>query len=145
MNTYCGAHCENCPSQQKCKGCTATGGSPFGGRCVAAEYIKLGGEEAYRQFKEQLREEVNALLASRGIGQVECLYELLGFYVNLAYTLPSGEQVKLLSDQNVYLGAQIEFADQGLCYGVVADAGFILLCSYGKDGSESELLLYQKR
>ena len=145
MNTYCGANCESCPSKESCKGCVATCGSPFGGRCVAAEYSKVGGLEAYRQFKQKLTEEVNALLAVEGLGAVDDLVELVGAYVNLAYTMPSGETVKLLNDKNIYLGAQIEFANLGVCYGVVADTGFILLCSYGKDGSEPELMVYRKR
>ena len=173
MNTYCGVNCENCPSKENCKGCVATCGSPFGGRCVAAEYCKAGGLEAYRQFKQKLTEEVNALLAAEGLGAVDDLVELVGAYVNLAYPMPSGdrssdvcssdlfelagayvnlayptpggETVKLLNDKNIYLGAQIEFADLGVCYGVIADTGFILLCSYSKDGLEPELLVYRKR
>ena len=145
MDTYCGANCESCPSKEGCKGCVATCGSPFGGRCVAAEYIKVGGLAAYRQFKQKLTEEVNALLAAEGLGTTENLFELTGAYVNLPYPTPSGETVKLLNDKNIYLGAQIEFADLGVCYGVVADTGFILLCSYGRDGSEPELLVYRKR
>ena len=145
MNTYCGANCESCPSKENCKGCVATCGSPFGGRCVAAEYIKVGGLEAYRQFRQKLTEEVNTLLAAEGLGAVDALFELVGAYVNLAYTMPSGETVKLLNDKNIYLGAQIEFANLGVCYGVVADTGFILLCSYSKDGAEPELMVYRKR
>lgn len=145
MNTYCGANCESCPSRENCKGCLATCGSPFGGRCVAAEYIKVGGPEAYRQFKQKLTEEVNTLLTAEGLGRTDDLYELVGAYVNLEYPMPSGNKVKLLDDKNVYLGAQIEFANLGICCGVVADAGFILICRYSKDGSEPELILYKKR
>ena len=145
MNTYCGANCESCPSKENCKGCVATCGSPFGGRCVAAEYCKVGGLAAYRQFKQKLTEEVDALLAAEGLSAVDDLVELVGAYVNLAYTMPSGDTVKLLNDKNIYLGAQIEFADLGVCYGVVADTGFILLCSYSKDGAEPELMVYRKR
>ena len=145
MNTYCGANCENCPSKETCKGCIETGGSPFGGRCVAAEYIKAVGLEAYQQFKQKLLREVNALLAAEGLGTVGGLVELVGQYVNLAYPLPSGERVRLLNDKNVYLGALIELPDLGLNCGVVADAGFILICSYGADGEEPELIAYHRR
>lgn len=143
--TYCGADCERCPSKSDCMGCAATGGSPFGGRCVAAEYIKLGGMDAYRQFKRMLLGEVTTLLTQEGIGAVDGLCELVGEYVNLAYTMPSGETVKLLNDRNIYLGAQVEFADRGVCYGVVADTGFLLICQYSVDGSEPELIVYKKR
>lgn len=143
--TYCGADCGRCPTGDQCRGCRESGGSPFGGRCVAAEYIKMGGLGAYRQFKEQLLGEVNALLAAEGIDSIDGLYELAGRFVNLPYTLPSGEKVKLLDDKNVYLGAQIPFADCGVCCGVVADTGFLLLCRYSVDGSEPELVAYHKR
>ena len=145
MDTYCGANCKSCPSKEGCKSCVATCGSPFGGRCVAAEYCKVGGLAAYRQFKQKLTEEVDALLAAEGLSAVDDLVELVGAYVNLAYTMPSGDTVKLLNDKNIYLGAQIEFANLGVCYGVVADTGFILLCSYSKDGAEPELMVYRKR
>ena len=145
MSTYCGANCESCPSKENCKGCRETCGSPFGGRCVAAEYIKFGGLEAYRQFKRELLSEINVLLAVQGIGAINGLFELVGKYVNLEYPLPSGEKVKLLNDKNIYLGAQIEFADLGICCGVVADTGLILICRYSVNGSEPELIVYQKR
>lgn len=145
MNTYCGANCEGCPFGKDCRGCMETCGSPFGGRCIAAEYIKVGGQAAYREFKQKLLGEVNALLASQGIGAIGDLFELVGNYVNLEYTMPSGEKVKLLNDKNIYLGAQIELPDMERCCGVVADTGFILLCSYGENGSEPELIVYQKR
>lgn len=145
MSTYCGANCEDCPSKENCKGCRETCGSPFGGRCVAAEYIKLGGLKAYQQFKQELQGEINTLLTAQGISAIDDLFELVGEYVNLEYPMPSGEKVKLLNDKNIYLGAQIEFADLGICYGVVADTNFILICSYSVNGSEPELIVYQKR
>ena len=61
MDTYCGANCFGCPFSQGCKGCIKTCGSPFGGKCVAAEYIKENGKQAYDEFKQGLLEEVNAL------------------------------------------------------------------------------------
>ena len=145
MGTYCGANCEVCPSKATCRGCVETGGSPFGGRCVAAEYIKVGGMEAYQVFKQTLLCEVNALLAAEGLGSVGGLVELVGQYVNLAYPMPSGERVRLLNDKNVYLGALIELQDLDLRCGVVADAGFILICRYGADGGEPELIAYHRR
>lgn len=145
MKTYCGADCESCVYQGKCQGCRETCGSPFGGKCIAAEYVKTGGIEAYRTFKEMLRQEINELLTGNGIPMTDALYELVGESVNLEYPLPSGETVKFLGDRDIYLGAQIEFADQGICYGVIADSTFILVCSYSVNGSEPELILYQRR
>ena len=141
----CGANCAACQNWETCPGCAATGGSPFGGRCVAAPYIKAGGMEQYRAFRAERLEEIKALLRARDLPKAEAQCGLPGAWVNLAYPLPSGETVRLLDDKNIYLGCQIEFGDLGVCYGVVADTGFILLCSYSVNGSEPELILYQKR
>lgn len=145
MGTICGANCENCGLKDECKGCCETGGSPFGGRCVAAEYIKLGGKAAYEEFKSSLLSEINGLCENIGIPKADALFELCGRFVNLKYPLPNGENIAFLKDENVYLGTQIEFADRGVCYGVVADAAFILIGSYSVDGSEPEIVLYKKR
>ena len=145
MKTICGADCGKCPFREECRGCAATCGRPFGGTCVAAEYIKAGGLEKYHEFKQVLSEEVNALLEANGIPPADGLQELAGFYVNLPYPLPSGRAVKMLDDTKVYLGAQIEFADRGVCYGVVADTAFILVCRYSVDGTEPELVAYRRR
>lgn len=51
MDNYCGANCGSCPNKQNCRGCKNTCGSPFGGKCIAAEYIKANGADAYKQFK----------------------------------------------------------------------------------------------
>ena len=143
--SICGAKCEACSFRDSCCGCAATCGRPFGGACVAAEYIRVGGKERYDGFKEKLRSEVNSLLRAHDIPEADALYELPGNYVNLEYPIPSGKTVRFLDDTRIYLGCQIEFADAGICYGVVADAGFILVCSYSVNGSEAELLIYQKR
>lgn len=145
MENYCGANCGECSFKENCKGCMATCGKPFGGSCVAAEYIKFAGKDAYNQFKASLLDEINTLLKSNDLPEAEELFELSGAFVNLEYPLPSGQTVKMLDDTKVYLGTQIEFANLGVCYGVVADTSFILVCSYSVNGSEPELLIYKKR
>ena len=145
MKSLCGINCDECQMKNECKGCEATCGHPFGGRCVAAEYIKTGGRAAYDEFKNKLLGEINGLLNGEGLPLVDRLNELSGAFVNLEYPIPSGGTVKLLDDKNIYLGTQIEFADMGVCYGVVADMGFILVCSFSVDGSQPELLIYKRR
>lgn len=145
MKALCGADCSACPSNKICKGCEATNCMPFGKKCIAAQYIKAGGIESYREFKGLLLNEINELLSVLGVPRADALYELAGEFVNLEYMLPSGKAVKFLDDRKIYLGCQIEFADLGICYGVVADTGFILVCSYSVNGSEPELLIYKKR
>ena len=145
MGTICGASCETCGFRETCKGCEATCGRPFGGSCVAAEYIRAGGKEMYERFKQALLAEINSLLRTLEIPEADALYELPGFSINLEYPIPSGKTVKMLDDRKVYLGCQIEFADLGVCYGVTADTGFILICSYSVNGSEPELVLFKRR
>ncbi|MCR4890167.1 MAG: DUF3795 domain-containing protein [Ruminococcus sp.] len=145
MSSICGANCGKCAFRDNCRGCKATCGKPFGGTCIAAEYIKIGGKEKYAEFKKILLDEINALLEANGIPKADKLHELSGAFVNLEYPVPSGKTVKFLDDTKVYLGTQIEFADMGVCYGVVADTTFILICSYSVDGSEPELIAYKKR
>ena len=145
METICGANCAACSFKENCRGCKATCGRPFGGTCVAAEYIKAGGLEAYRTFKQTLLDEVNALLKANDIPAADSLSELPGAFVNLPYPLPNGKTTRLLDDGKIYLGTQIEIAGIGTCYGVVADVRFILICSYSVDGSMPELITYQRR
>lgn len=149
MKTICGADCTVCERKTACNGCEATGGRPFGGKCLAAEYIKVGGKAAFDEFKQQLLSEINAL-GIAGMPEIKELYCLCGSFVNLAYPLADGTTVKFLDDSRIYLGAQAEclFAedeDADRCFGLVADADFLLVCQYSKGGENPELLLYKKR
>lgn len=145
MCTYCGAKCEECGFKADCRGCRETCGKPFGGNCIAAEYIKFGGLESYKLMKEKLLNEINELLEANDMPKAEALHELPGSYVNLSYPLPNGQNASFLDNSKIYLCTQIEFANLGICYGVVADTTFILVCTYGVNGSEPELRIYKKR
>ena len=147
MKSYCGAECNECGRfGNGCKGCTETGGQPFGKQCLIAEYIKVGGEAAFQEFEKKLISEINAL-GVEGLPEVKGLNALEGAYVNLAYPLPSGEKVKFLCDEEIYLGTQVEpvFGESERCFGIVANASFILVVTYGCNGSDPELVLYKKR
>ena len=145
MDTICGANCEKCAFRNTCKGCAATCGRPFGGDCVAAEYIKAHGKEKYGEFKSALLGEINALLRTNGFPEAEALHELAGSNVNLEYPISGETSVKMLDSKRIYLGCQVTTSDPGICCGVVADLGFILLSRYRENGSEPELILYKKR
>jgi len=108
-------------------------------------YAELGGEEALEAFKQQLVEEFNALDVE-GMPKVEGLNVLPGSFINLEYTLPNGERVKFLNDRATYLGNQLpcEFGGDR-CFGIAANMEFLLVCTYGADGADPELVLYQKR
>lgn len=144
MLPICGVdHCRECNRKNDCGGCVKTDGHPFGGRCIAAECIKSGGFEAFTNLKRILIDEFNSLRI-KGL-QVKDLNLLNGFFVNLEYQLRNGQSVKLLDDNNVYLGNQIEIPDSDRCYGIVADDKYLLVCEYGCGGIEPQIILYKKR
>ena len=93
----------------------------------------------------QLIDEINDLHIE-GMPKVDKLNALVGGYVNLEYKLPSGESVKFLNDKTTYLGNQLESEIvDGLCFGVIANMDFIMVCTYEADGKNPELILYKKR
>lgn len=144
MLSICGTDCcERCSQREACGGCVQTGGHPFGGSCIAAQQIQKGGMAGFLNFKNTLIQEINAL----GIPHlaVSDLNPLNGFYVNLEYILANGQKVKLLEDRKVYLGNQIEIPGSDRCYGVVGDDQYLLVCSYGCNGSDPQIVCYQKR
>lgn len=77
--------------------------------------------------------------------KVNDLNFLSGAYVNLEYCLSNGVRVKMLEDDKVYLGNQIEVPGKDRCYGIVGDADHLLVCEYGCGGTDPEIILYKKR
>lgn len=148
MNTsLCDADCSSCPSQSACSGCAQTNGCPFGKPCFVAQYILTGGLDNYQAFKQGLIDEIHALQIA-GMEKVVELYPLVGSFVNLEYPLPNGSTAKLLNDDEVYLGAQVKnrFDESGkTCFGIIARESFILICTYGENGTDPELILYKHR
>ena len=94
-------------------------------------------------LKSQLIDEINAF-GIEGLA-VSDLNLLTGSYVNLSYPLANGSAVQFLQDNDIYLGNQVEQADSDRCYGVVANESFILICEYGCNGSNPEIVLYKRR
>ena len=108
-------------------------------------YEELSDHGEFEDFKKKLIEEINDLHIE-GMPRVETLNALVGKYVNLEYRLPGGVMAKFLDDRTTYLGNQLESEiKEGLCFGVLANMDFILVCTYEKDGENPELLLYKKR
>lgn len=137
--TYCGMDCcKDCDRLSECGGCEACQGHPFGGSCIAER-----NKDRFANLKADLIKEINELNID-GL-QVRELYLLSGAYVNLAYPLENGEMVKFLKDKDVYLGNQIEKKNSERCYGVVACEQFILVCEYGCNGANPEIILYKNR
>ena len=108
-------------------------------------YNELGGNKAFDEFKEKLIGEINALDVE-GMPKVEKLNALVGKYINLDFRLPNGNIVKFLDDGTTYLGNQLECEFGGdRCFGIAANADFILICTYGEDCKDPELVIYKKR
>lgn len=108
-------------------------------------YNELGGNKAFDEFKEKLIGEINALNVE-GMPKVEKLNTLVGKYINLDFRLPNGNIVKFLDDGTTYLGNQLECEFGGdRCFGIAANADFILICTYGEDCKDPELVIYKKR
>ncbi len=109
-------------------------------------YDELSDGGEFEAFKQQLIHEINDLQHIEGMPRLEKLNALVGSYVNLEYRLPNGLQVKFLDDQTTYLGNQLE-SELGVerCFGVLANMDFILICTYGAEGADPELVLYKKR
>ena len=54
--------------------------------------------------------------------------------------------VKFLDDEKTYLSNQLKYEYDGeRVFGVLADMEFILVATYKKDGTATELVLYKKR
>ena len=108
-------------------------------------YEELSDNGEFEEFKQQLIKEINDLHIE-GMPEVKSLNALVGSYVNLAYPLPSGAKVKFLNDGTTYLGNQLESEFGGdRCFGVLANMDFIMVCTYGCEGADPELVLYKKR
>lgn len=108
-------------------------------------YEELSDNGQFEILKQQLIKEINELHIE-GMPKVEKLNALVGSYVNLAYPLPSGACVKFLNDQATYLGNQLESEFGGdRCFGILANVSFIMVCTYGEEGADPELLIYKKR
>lgn len=151
METICGADCGKCGMKETCKGCVQTGGRPFGGTCVVASCCREKGYarcadcvQSVCACKAALMEEFNAL-GIADMPPVTELYSLNGAFVNLEYTLPGGQRVKFWEDSNVYLGNQLPKGSSGRCYGLAADAEHLLVCEYGENGADPEIVVFCKR
>ena len=108
-------------------------------------FEELNDNGRFEAFKKQLIEEINDLHIA-GIPKLEKLNALVGRFVNLEYPLPGGMKAKFLDDQTTYLGNQLESEKgDGRCFGVLANKDFILVCTYGEEGIDPELVLYKKR
>ena len=107
------------------------------------ESAEVGRDGKFDEVKRQIIREFNDLHVP-GMPEVQTLNFLMGEYINMEYTLPSGQKAKLLDDQTTYLANQLEVKD-GRCFGIAANMDFLLVCTYEENGNNPELLIYKKR
>ncbi len=108
-------------------------------------YEELSDNGQFEDFKKKLIKEINELHIE-GMPEIKKLNALVGRFVNLAYRLPGGEDVKFLDDETTYLGNQLESEYGGdRVFGVLANMDFIMISTYEKDGTAPELILFKKR
>ncbi|HIZ56963.1 MAG TPA: DUF3795 domain-containing protein [Firmicutes bacterium] len=151
MKTLCGLDCSECGLKNQCGGCAETNGHPFGGSCMIAVCCANHGcenwgksFEAPCKLKKQLIAEFNAL-GIEDMEEVTGLNALYGAYINLQYTLPSGQKIKFWDDDRIYLGNQLCKKNSNRCYGLTADENYLLVCEYGDNGSDAEIVVYKRR
>ena len=151
MKSICGLDCGKCKLKDICNGCTETEGNPFGGTCIVAECCKnRKGDDCgdfsknICQLKRQLIAEFNAL-GIEDMKEVTDLYALKGSFVNLEYNLPSGQTIKFWDDNKIYLGNQLCKKNSDRCYGLTADENYLLVCEYGENGTDAEIVVYKRR
>lgn len=129
-------------NEKYCKWCYTDGEYTLD---IWKKYGEVGAKEKLAEFKKQLIDEFNTLLHMEGLPRVEDLNMLSGEFINLEYTLPSGEKVKFLDDKQTYLGSQIESEFGDRCIGIAANMEILLICSYEENGENPELVIYKKR
>ena len=151
MKTLCGIDCGQCGFRNQCGGCVETNGHPFGGSCMVAGCCGNHGcgncgkfFEASCSLKAQLIREFNAL-GIEDMEEVTDLTALRGAYINLEYTLPGGQKIKFWDDNRIYLGTQLCKKNSSRCYGLTADENHLLVCEYGENGSDPEIVVFRKR
>lgn len=150
-NTICGADCESCRLKSMCGGCRLTFGRPFGGACPLAECCKGHGSESCEDcpdgkctYKEKLMDEINALHI-KDLPEITELFAIAGAFVNVKFDLPNGQSIKLLEDDAIYLGTQVEKPGTKLRFGIAASNKNILVCEYAEGGAFPEIVLYKRR
>lgn len=78
------------------------------------------------------------------MAQVTELHELAGDFINLEYSLPSGQVIKLWKGSEVFLGTQLCKENSDRCYGLAANAQYLLVCEYGDNGSDAEIVVLKR-
>lgn len=148
ISTKCGLDCSECDFRENCGGCVETGKN-----CMIASCCENKGHEKCENFfdpngkcslRDELISEFNAL-GIKDMKEVTSLDALKGSFVNLEYTLPGGQNIRFWEDDKIYLGNQICKKGSDRCYGLTADERYLLVCEYGENGSDAEIVVFKRR
>lgn len=94
-------------------------------------------------MKEKLISEFNSLGIS-DMEEIKELHEGKGDFVNLDFPLPCGKYVKLWDADKTYYINQVEKKNSLRCYGLTADDKYLLVCEYGENGSDPEIVVFKR-
>lgn len=140
--SICGVDCTKCGLRDTCNGCAKTNGRPFGAECMVVRCLQ-DGEDALCKLKKDLLAAFHALHIP-DMEEVTELHALKGSFVNLEYSLPGGQKVKLWDDNKIYLGNQLGKKDSDRCYGIAADEKYLMVSEYGAYGSDPEIVVFKR-
>lgn len=142
MGSICGIDCAGCGFSGTCAGCTETGGRPFGVECAIAACCRKG-EDALEKCKGRLIAAFNELNIP-DMEEVAELNALKGSFINIEYTLPNGQAVKLWDDNGIYFGNQLHKKGSDRCYGIAADGKYLMVAEYGDMGADAEIVVFKR-
>ncbi len=72
------------------------------------------------------------------------LNALKGSFTNIEYALPNGQIVKFWDDNKIYLGNQLHKKDSDRCYGIIADAKYLMVSEYSGFGADAEIVVFKQ-
>ena len=145
MKSYCGVNCNECKMNNECNGCISSNGCPFGGKCLAAEVIKISkSQKELEEYKKNLMKEFNSLKV-KGMPKVTKLYELKGSFINLKYKLQNDKEISFWNNNDIYLGTQLEKEDSNKCFGLVASANYLMISEYEENGDNPKIVIFKER
>lgn len=91
----------------------------------------------------KLIKEFNALKI-KDMDEITELHSLNGKFINLNFPLPNGQTVKLWKDDKTYYGNQVCKHGSNRCYGLAADEKYLLVCEYGDNGKDAEIIVFKR-
>ena len=93
--------------------------------------------------------EITLIVSGDGVNKEKATMTALRSAIEQAFGAFVSSNTKLLNDDEAYFGTQVECEfnndEYKSCFGLLANMNFILVCEYGENGSNPEILIYKKR